>query len=249
MPRPPFQDSLADDRVPSTGQVPDDRPVVPDPAAYLPDPVACSERAEPRKHDARWLRAARQARRLSWFSLAWMSAEGIVGLVAGVAANSISLIGWALGSVIEGLAAIVVIWRFTGSRTLSEVAEQRAARAVAVSFFLLAPYLVVESVRDLLGGHEVTTSVLGLVVTASSLVVMPLLGRAKQILGARLGSGATAGEGMQNLMCAAQAAAVLVGLAVSATLGWSWLDPAIGLLLAGWAIYEGVQAWRGEDCC
>ncbi|MEP7035209.1 MAG: cation transporter [Actinomycetota bacterium] len=178
-----------------------------------------------------------------------MSAEGIVGLVAGVAANSISLIGWALGSVIEGLAAIVVIWRFTGSRTLSEVAEQRAARAVAVSFFLLAPYLVVESVRDLLGGHEVTTSVLGLVVTASSLVVMPLLGRAKQILGARLGSGATAGEGMQNLMCAAQAAAVLVGLAVSATLGWSWLDPAIGLLLAGWAIYEGVQAWRGEDCC
>lgn len=178
-----------------------------------------------------------------------MTGEGVLGLVAGVAANSIALVGWALGSVIEGLAAIIVIWRFTGSRTLSEVAEQRAQRAVAVSFFLLAPYLVVESLRDLFGGHEVDASVLGLVVTASSLIVMPLLGRAKQRLGARLGSEATAGEGLQNLMCAAQAGAVLIGLAVTALLGWSWLDPAIGLLLAGWAVYEGVEAWQGEECC
>ena len=224
-----------------------DRPTT---AGQLPDDCcAATERPEPAERDARWLRAARQARTLSWFSLAWMTGEGVLGLAAGVAANSISLIGWALGSVIEGLAAIIVIWRFTGSRTLSEVAERRAQRAVAVSFFLLAPYLVVESLRDLLGGHDVTTSVLGLVVTAASLVVMPLLGRAKQRLGARLGSEATAGEGLQNLMCAAQAGAVLIGLAVTATLGWSWLDPAIGLLLAGWAIYEGVEAWRGEDCC
>jgi divalent metal cation (Fe/Co/Zn/Cd) transporter len=118
----------------------------------------------------------RRARALSWFSLAWMTGEGILGLSAGVAANSISLIGWALGSVIEGLASIIVIWRFTGGRTLSEVAERRAQRAVALSFFLLAPYLTVESLRDLLGGHAVTTSALGLVVTAASLVVMPLLG-------------------------------------------------------------------------
>ena len=221
-----------------------DRPTT---ANQLPDD--CCAAPERPERDARWLRSARQARTLSWFSLAWMTGEGVLGLAAGVAANSISLIGWALGSVIEGLAAIIVIWRFTGSRTLSEVAERRAQRAVAVSFFLLAPYLVVESLRDLLGGHDVTTSVLGLVVTAASLVVMPLLGRAKQRLGARLGSEATAGEGLQNLMCAAQAGAVLIGLAVTATLGWSWLDPAIGLLLAGWAIYEGVEAWRGEDCC
>jgi len=199
--------------------------------------------------DARWLNAARQARALSWFSLAWMTGEGVLGLVAGVAANSISLVGWALGSVIEGLAAIIVIWRFTGDRTLSEVAERRAQRAVALSFFLLAPYLAVESLRDLLGGHDVTTTTLGLVVTAASLVVMPALGRAKQRLGARLNSEATSGEGLQNLMCAAQAGAVLIGLAATATLGWSWLDPAIGLLLAGWAIYEGIEAWHGEDCC
>jgi divalent metal cation (Fe/Co/Zn/Cd) transporter len=178
-----------------------------------------------------------------------MTVEGVVGLAAGIAANSIALVGWALGSAIEGLAAIIVIWRFTGGRTLSKGAERRAQRAVAVSFFLLSPYLVVESVRDLGGAHEVSATVLGVVVTGVSLVVMPLLGRAKQRLGARLGSEATAGEGMQNLMCAAQAGAVLIGLAVTATLGWFWLDPVIGLLLAGWAIYEGIQAWQGEDCC
>ena len=209
----------------------------------------CCPALERPEHDAAWLRAARQARTLSWFSLVWMTAEGVLGLTAGFAANSIALVGWALGSVIEGLAAIIVIWRFTGGRTLSEGAERRAQRAVAVSFFLLSPYLVVESVRDLLGAHEVAATVLGLVVTGVSLVVMPLLGRAKQRLGARLGSEATAGEGMQNLMCAAQAGAVLIGLAVTATLGWFWVDPVIGLLLAGWAIYEGIEAWQGEDCC
>jgi len=220
-------------------------PAAVEPAAAGADPAG----TDPAGADAGWLRAARRARALSWFSLAWMTGEGALGLAAGVAAGSISLLGWALGSIIEGLASIIVIWRFTGSRTLSEGAERHAQRAVALSFFLLAPYLVVESLRDLVGGHDVTSSVLGLVVTAASLVVMPLLGRAKQRLGARLGSEATSGEGLQNLMCAAQAAAVLVGLAASATLGWSWLDPAVGLLLAGWAVNEGVEAWRGDGCC
>ena len=139
--------------------------------------------------------------------------------------------------------------RFTGSRTVSETSERRAQRAVAVSFFLLAPYIGVESIRDLGGAHEMTPSLLGVAVTAASLVVMPLLGRAKQRLGERLDSGATVGEGMQNYLCAAQAGAVLLGLGATAAFGWSWLDPVIGLLLAGWAVYEGVEAWHGEDCC
>jgi divalent metal cation (Fe/Co/Zn/Cd) transporter len=189
------------------------------------------------------------ARALSWVSLLWMTGEGILGLVAGAAAGSISLIGWALGSAIEGLASIIVIWRFTGARTLSETAERRAQKAVAVSFFLLAPYIAVESVRDLLTRHEATTSVLGIVLTAASVVVMPALGVAKQRLGRRLESGATAGEGVQNLLCAAQAAAVLVGLALTAGLGWWWIDPVVGLILAAIAIHEGREAWRGEDCC
>jgi divalent metal cation (Fe/Co/Zn/Cd) transporter len=178
-----------------------------------------------------------------------MTGEGVLGLVAGIAANSISLIGWALGSVIEGLASVIVIWRFTGSRTVSETSERRAQRAVALSFFLLAPYPGVESIRDLGGGHQITPSVLGVLVTAASLLVMPLLGRAKERLGEQLDSGATTGEGIQNYLCAAQAGAVLLGLGATAAFGWTWLDPVIGLLLAGWAVHEDIEAWRGEDCC
>lgn len=78
---------------------------------------------------------------------------------------------------------------------------------------------------------------------------MPALGVAKRRLGATLSSGATAGEGTQNLICAAQAAAVLIGLAAAAAIGWAWVDPVIALLLAGWAVREGIEAWHGEDCC
>lgn len=210
--------------------------------------AACCH-AETIGRDAGWQRAARAARALSWLSLLWMTGEGLLGLVAGATAGSISLIGWALGSVIEGLASIIVVWRFTGARTLSETAEDRARKAVAVSFFLLAPYLAAESTRSLLTGHEPGTSVLGIVVTAASLLVMPALGMAKQRLGARLGSQATAGEGVQNLLCAGQAAAVLVGLALTAVFGRSWVDPVIGLGLAAIAVREGREAWRGEHCC
>jgi divalent metal cation (Fe/Co/Zn/Cd) transporter len=196
-----------------------------------------------------WLRSARLARGLAWLSLAWMTAEGALGLVAGITAGSISLVGWALGSVIEGLASVIVIWRFTGSRTLSETAEGRARRAVAISFFLLAPYLAIEAIRDLVSGHATETSWLGIAVTTASLLVMPVLGIAKRRLGRRLGSGATAGEGVQNLMCAGQAGAVLLGLAATAVFGWAWLDPAVALLLAAWAVREGRESWRGDDCC
>lgn len=200
--------------------------------------------------DPSWLRTAQLARWLAWASLGWMTAEGVLGLIAGFAAGSIALIGWALGSTIEGLAGLIVVWRFTGSRTLSETSERRAQKAVAVSFWLLAPYLVIEAIRDLVGGHRAEATVLGIVLTASSVVVMPALGIAKRRLGARLGSQATAGEGTQNLMCAAQAGAVLVGLAVTALWsGGSWVDPVIALGIAGWSIREGVESWRGEGCC
>jgi divalent metal cation (Fe/Co/Zn/Cd) transporter len=197
-----------------------------------------------------WLGQARRARRLAWASLAWMTAEGVIGLIAGIAAGSIALTGWALGSAIEGLASIIVIWRFTGSRTLSETAERRAGRAVAISFWLLAPWITAEAIRDLVTGHQATTSILGIALTASSLVIMPALGVAKQRLGRQLSSGATTGEGTQNLMCAAQAAAVLVGLAITAM--WpsaTAIDPAIALLIAAWSIWEGRQSWLGADCC
>lgn len=199
--------------------------------------------------DAGWLRAARWARRLAWISLVWMCTEGGIGLWQGFAAGSISLIGWALGSAVEGLASVIVVWRFTGSRTLSETAERRAQRGVAVSFWLIAPYIAAEAIRDLLGDHHLETTVIGIVLTAVALLEMPLLGYSKHKLGARLGSGATTGEGTQNYLCGAQAAAVLLVLAVTTVGpgGW-WLDPVVALGIAAVAVREGIEAWRGEQC-
>jgi hypothetical protein len=128
-----------------------------------------------------------------------MTTEGVVGLIAGFQAGSIALIGWALGSAVEGLASIIVVWRFTGTRTLSETAERRAQHGVAISFWLLAPYVAAEAIRDLAGAHHPETSWLGIGLTTVALLEMPLLGRAKQKLGARLDSAATAGEGRAEL--------------------------------------------------
>ncbi|MGD1170843.1 cation transporter [Mycobacterium seoulense] len=199
--------------------------------------------------DAEWVWAARWARRLAWASLVWMCAEGALGLWQGFTVDSISLIGWALGSAVEGLASVIVVWRFTGSRTLSETSERRAQRGVAVSFWLIAPYIAFESIRNLLTGARPETTLIGMILTAVALVLMPLLGWAKRRLGARLDSRATAGEGTQNYLCAAQSAAVLLALAVIAVWpgGW-WLDPAVGLVIAGFAVREGLEAWRGEEC-
>ncbi|WP_082939249.1 cation transporter [Mycobacterium sp. 852002-30065_SCH5024008] len=201
------------------------------------------------ERDAEWVRAARFARWLAWSSLLWMCAEGALGLWQGFAAGSVSLIGWALGSAVEGLASVIVLWRFTGSRTLSETSERRAQHGVAASFWLIAPYIAVESVRSLLAGAHPETTWIGMALTAAALVLMPLLGWAKQRLARRLDSRATAGEGTQNYLCAAQSAAVLLTLAVIAVwpAGW-WLDPVVGLVIAGVAVREGFGAWRGEEC-
>jgi divalent metal cation (Fe/Co/Zn/Cd) transporter len=203
--------------------------------------------AQPR--DVDWERAARWAVLLSWISLGYMAVEGGVGIWQGLAAGSVALVGWGLASFIEGLASVVVVWRFTGDRRLSDTAEHRAQRLVALQFFVLAPYVTVESIRTLIEGGHADVTAIGMALTATSVVLMPLLGKAKHNLAQRLGSGATAGEGTQNLLCAYLAGAVLIGLVVNAALGWWWLDPLIGLVVAAVAVREGRAAWRGEDCC
>jgi divalent metal cation (Fe/Co/Zn/Cd) transporter len=203
--------------------------------------------AGPPAPDAGWLRAAGRARALAWISLAWMTAEGVLGLVAGLQANSISVVTWAAGSAVEGLGSAIVIWRFTGSRTLSEAAEHRAQRWVAGSFFLLAPYFLYEAIHRLAVGEAAETHTLGIVLTATSVAGMPLLGWAKLRLGRRLASGATAGEGLQNLLCAGQAAAALVAVTTAGSL--PWLDPVAAFVIAAVAAREGAALWNGEDSC
>jgi divalent metal cation (Fe/Co/Zn/Cd) transporter len=205
--------------------------------------------ARTRLPQSEFLRLARRVKLLSWFSLAWMTLEGGVAILAGVLAGSIALIGFGIDSAIEGFASAIIVWRFTGARTFSDAAESRAQKLVAIQFFVLAPYVAFEAIKALVAGEHPETSVLGIGLSASSVVVMPYLGIAKQRLADQLGSPATKGEGRQNMLCAYLAAALLVGLLGNALFGAWWLDPAVGLLIAGVALKEGAEAWRGEGCC
>jgi predicted Co/Zn/Cd cation transporter (cation efflux family) len=204
--------------------------------------------SKPPVRGAAWLRAARQAKLLAWASLAWMSVEGFVGILAGVQAHSLGVVTWAASSFVEALASLIVVWRFTGRRTLSPTSEARAQKWVAGSFFLLAPYFVIEAIRKLINGGDTDVTVLAVALTASAIVLMPLLGWAKLRLGKQLDSGATAGEGIQNIMCAVQAATALVAVA-AAGVGLSFLDPVAALVIAAIALKEGHDGWRGEDAC
>ncbi len=212
-------------------------------------PPAPTARPAARITRERYEHLAGRVRLLSWLSLAWMTVEGAVAIAAGIVAGSIALVGFGLDSAIEGFASVIIIWRFTGRRMLSHAAEERAQRLVAVQFFLLAPYVAVESVRALAGGEHPEVSRVGIALAVGSVILMPLLGIAKQRLADQLGSAATAGEGRQNMLCAYLAGALLVGLLGNALAGAWWLDPVVGLLIAALAVREGAEAWRGEGCC
>ncbi len=200
---------------------------------------------EPGEHD----RLIHRAKALAWLSLAYMTAEGAIGITAAILANSVALLGFGLDSVIEGLASIIVIWRFTGIRRFSEHAELRAQRLVAITFLLLAPYIIQDAIRTLINGDHPAISWLGIGLSISSIIVMPILGKAKQEIGQRLGSDATAGEGTQNMLCAYLAAGVLTGLVLNATLGLWWADPVVAVAIGALALNEGRQTWRGKSCC
>jgi divalent metal cation (Fe/Co/Zn/Cd) transporter len=194
-----------------------------------------------------WQRQARLARLLSWLSLVYMAAEGAIAVAAAIVAGSVALLGFGLDSVIEGLASIIIVWRFTGTRTLSETAERRAQKAVAVTFFLLAPYIAIDALHSLATAEHAKTSWLGIGLAIASLIVMPLLGLAKKRIGTRLDSKATIGEGVQNILCAYLAIAVLAGLLANTWFGLWWLDPVIALGIAALAVHEGREAWEGEE--
>jgi divalent metal cation (Fe/Co/Zn/Cd) transporter len=197
---------------------------------------------------ADWLRLGRLARLLSWLTLAWMGIEGGVAIAAAVTAGSVALLGFGLDSGIEAMASIIVIWRFTGTRLASPTSERRAQQLVAVSFFLLAPYIAAEAIHALAAGDRAETSIIGLVLTAGTAIFEPALGIAKRRIGARLGSPATTGEGTQNLLCAYLAVAVFAGLAANTLCGAWWLDGVVALGIAGWAVIEGRRAWAGKSC-
>ena len=193
-------------------------------------------------------RLERRARRLAWGGNAWHLIEFAIALGAGIAAGSVALVGFGADSLIEGLAGFVIIWLFTGTRLGSERAERRAQQVIAGSYFVLAAYVTLESVRDLVGGHHPGVSWVGVGLAAVTAPTMPLLARAKRDVGRKLSSSATVSEAEQNMICAYLSIALLVGLLANALLGWWWADPAAALVIAAVAAKEGRDSWRGDSC-
>jgi hypothetical protein len=163
-------------------------------------------------------------------------------------ANSVALIGWGLDCAIQAVASMFIVWRFTGRRLHSVDAERRAQAAVAVSFFLLVPYIVVVALDHLLTGNEAKGSWIGIALAAIDAALMPLLGRAKKRLGIRLRSQATTSLGRQNVLCAYLSVAVLIGLLANAAFGLWWADPIAALVIAVVCVQAGIKAWRGDSC-
>jgi divalent metal cation (Fe/Co/Zn/Cd) transporter len=183
----------------------------------------------------------RRGRRLEYLTIGWNALEAIVAVAAGIAASSIALVGFGLDSVIEAFAASVVIWELRGVRAER---EQRALRLIALSFFALAAYVVVQAVRDLVVGAHARQSEVGIVLAAVSLVAMVALATAKRRTGQRLGSPTLVADSAETLLCAYLSVILLAGLVLNATLGWWWADPLAAIGIAFLALREGREAWE-----
>ncbi|MET9716001.1 cation transporter [Streptomyces rochei] len=208
--------------------------------------TALSLGPSPARRDA----LARRIRLLVAATLTYNVIEAAVALTAGTLASSTALIGFGLDSVIEVSSAAAVAWQFSArEHAVREARERATLRIIAFSFFALAAYVTVDAVRALTGTAEADRSVLGIVIAALSLAVMPFLSAAQRRAGRELGSASAVADSRQTLLCTYLSAVLLVGLVLNATLGWSWADPIAALVIAAVAVKEGRDAWRGKGCC
>lgn len=197
----------------------------------------------------------RRGRLLAWGTVGWNAVEGVIAVTAGLAASSIALIGFGADSAAEVLSGGAVLWRLAQERHGSAVgaaAERTASRVIAVTFLLLGAGVAVEAVRTLVTAARPDESVVGIVLAAVSLVVMPLLARAKRRVGERMGSATLQADASETSLCAWLSLVLLGGLALNALLGWWWADPLASLVIAAVALREGREAWTAEtldDCC
>ena len=189
---------------------------------------------------------------LEYFTIAWNVVEATVGLVAGVLAGSVALVGFALDSIVEATSGGILIWRLkterSGARTAEE-AEQRAIRLVAAAFFALAAYVGVRASFDLVNQARPDESPTGIVLAIISLIVMPVLAHKKSKLAKELDSRALQADSTQTILCMYLSAFLLVGLVANAAFGWWWADPLAGLAIAGFAAREGHELWTTKDLC
>lgn len=190
------------------------------------------------------------ARRIRWLVAATITynvLEAIVALVEGARVSSSALVGFGLDSIVEVSSAAAVAWQFSARDP--ETREKAALRFIAFSFFALAAYVAADAVLTLTGRGEAAPSVVGIVLAALSLVIMPVLSLAQRRAGREFGSTSAVADSKQTLLCAYLSAIVLAGLVLNGLFGWSWADPVAALGIAVIAVREGVEAWRGDPCC
>lgn len=173
--------------------------------------------------------------------------EAIIAISAGTIASSSALIGFGLDSIVEVLSAAAVAWQFAGRDP--EAREKTALRLIAFSFFGLAAFVTFDAIRALLGASEPQPSLVGIILAAVSLAVMPFLSWAQRRAGRELGSRSAVADSKQTLLCTYLSGVLLVGLLLNSTLGWSWADPIAALVIAAVAVKEGLEAWKGDSCC
>jgi len=207
-----------------------------------------SVRLDPRPLDP--ARRAALERRVRWIvaaTIAYNVVEAAVALTAGHLASSAALVGFGLDSLVEVLSAAAVAWQFAAPDPHRR--ERVALRVIAFSFFGLATFVTVDAVRTLLGAAEPDHSTVGIVLAAVSLAIMPLLSWFERRTGRELGSASAVADSKQTLICTYLSAVLLVGLVLNSALGWTWADPLAALVIAGFAVREGLEAWRGDACC
>lgn len=192
-------------------------------------------------------RLGRRAQLLAAASVGYNVVEAVIAVSAGLVAGSVALVGFGLDSVVEVSSGLIILWQFR--HRMPESRERLALRLMAVSFFALAAYVTVESVRALLVGQDPDASTVGIYLAAASLVIMPVLSWAQRRTGKALGSNAVVADSTQTLLCTYLSAVLLAGLLLNATLGWGWADPVAGLVIAAVAAREGLEAWQGKGCC
>ena len=193
---------------------------------------------------------AKRIRLLVAATITYNVIEAVVAITAGMVASSTALIGFGLDSVVEVSSAAAVAWQFSAAdHAVREAREKTALRISALSFFALAAYVTVDSVRALTSTGEAEHSTPGMVLAALSLAVMPFLSTAQRRAGRELGSASAVADSKQTLLCTYLSAVLLVGLLANSLLGWSWADPVAALVIAAVAVKEGREAWRGDNCC
>ncbi|MDG9715373.1 cation transporter [Streptomyces sp. DH24] len=208
--------------------------------------TATSLGPSPARRDA----LTRRIRLLVTATIAYNVVEAVVALTAGTLASSTALIGFGLDSVIEISSAAAVAWQFSArDHAAREARERTTLRIIGVSFFVLAAYVTVESIRALAGPERAEHSTVGIVLAAVSLAVMPFLSAAQRRAGRELGSGSAVADSKQTLLCTYLSAVLLAGLLANSLFGWSWADPVAALVIAAVAVKEGRDAWQGKGCC